>query len=157
MEELWYSIILKGTKLTLECFDSLLTPIFPVSSVVPCVKLLSNIEGYYDSDVKICLTCFQRLRDKVFASYQFIVSPVLPKLISPGPCPLTAVACSLNKGLVLVGETSVVYTTMVGPTTPVSCPRQLRDRNRGSVYWSKPVEQLLPITIDSNLDEPSAI
>ena len=33
----------------------------------------------------------------------YCLSPVLPKLISPGPCPLTAgVACSVNKGLVLV-------------------------------------------------------
>ena len=53
---------------------------------------------------KIYLTWCQLLKDKVFAAaYQFIVSPLLPKLISPGPCPLTAaVACSVNKGLVLV-------------------------------------------------------
>ena len=59
------------------------------------------------------------LRNKVFAAYQFIVSPVdLPKL---GPCPLTGVACSLvNKGLVL-WDLCCVYTTI---HSPVSCVGQ---------------------------------
>ena len=79
------------------------------------------------------------LRNKVFAAYQFIVSPVdLPKL---GPCPLTGVACSLvNKGLVL-WDLCCVYTTIHSQSL-VSA----RDWNRGSVYLSKPVGRLLPIS-----------
>ena len=84
-----------------------LTPLLPLLSLVftfqPNISWKQESCDYVELNAgKICLTWFQRLRDKVFAAYHFIVSPVLPKLISTGPCPLTAVACSVNKGLVLV-------------------------------------------------------
>ena len=101
---------------------------------------------------RFVLTWCQRLRDKVFAATSIYCLSSSPQSWSHRVLVLwharwTRALCWWD--LCCIHKVD-------GPTTPVSC-RRLRDRNRGSVCHNKPVERLLPISIDSNADEPWAI